>query len=882
MVAVNTQSGTLEEEAERFLENEAYHRVLGRMRAEGAALWTEDETTFTIGPASEGEAIISKNPDGTLGGNDRGLAVTMRAGKDNRSTFTFKKALKAMQGRATTNLYEHWRSYHGGYEGDTKKSEQRLIALGISIAAELCHGRMINPDAVGYARLREFIGPARMNEATRIFGVHATVADLNLIQQHRATVEEALSLSPNGLIYWRRTRSQDLYPTPMPETGRELTAEAKATLERQWHHPGTNRNTEEAWRALGRVSTAALKLRPPVYPGLQTLLKAVMDSGTPATYTATLNALRLRKPHTGPKAQIWSQYLKESQRRHKAGGRAGTQKELTAQLEQLVDRDRWDTERSEEEEKFLDALEAGSAWPEAARQLSKQAAPAKAKRAKVTPDSDSRERITVMENAAQAADGEIGDRVLELAAETAPTVSGGRSHASLRVPREREPRLTITRSAGGHLQLTGNGYRTDNILLPAISNGGEGHLLSTRGLAEDLAKKAILRTLEEFVDRLPEGLNPSRGSVNRFHRVLRERRPEYAHAHSDERLSKELAQAVARLTEPGMTKVLDETGTEPTAGAYNTIVNWLPFIGSLRTGNPGALTWAIKRPSKTTATSRHPGQLISDVRAQLEAAGMRSSCWHRFTTSSPETVTALAKLEPAEVAAVLNATRGRKLELTAEMVRAGGYIAERAATSHTGRITPPETLERAVALALTAMNTGNDGRRSVQQYSPEVTDYLPTLNGPLNATTWNGLVKEQEAWHRQQRTQRRRQQRLEELEAMDGEYVSWKSAIDQAQIDEYTFVALTDALTLHTEGDTMDHCVGSYWRSCSQGEVRIFRAQSAGQNVGTVELRNSHGAWVPGQARGYQNAGIPDSLQEAAGRLSELYQRKEMAATART
>ena len=58
---------------------------------------------------------------------------------------------------------------------------------------------------------------------------------------------------------------------------------------------------------------------------------------------------------------------------------------------------------------------------------------------------------------------------------------------------------------------------------------------------------------------------------------------------------------------------------------------------------------------------------------------------------------------------------------------------------------------------------------------------------------------------------------------MNGECVSWKSAVDSARIGAYTFTAITGALTLYHQGEQMDHCLPAYWRLCQDGYSRIPR-----------------------------------------------------------
>lgn len=94
--------------------------------------------------------------------------------------------------------------------------------------------------------------------------------------------------------------------------------------------------------------------------------------------------------------------------------------------------------------------------------------------------------------------------------------------------------------------------------------------------------------------------------------------------------------------------------------------------------------------------------------------------------------------------------------------------------------------------------------------------------------------------------------------------------IDSHQHRGVTITALTTASQLEAEGDTMQHCVGTYADAVHMGVSRIYHLEGHGHKS-TLELRHSFEQWRISQHQGVRNKLTSEEHQRAGRALLRAY-----------
>lgn len=150
-------------------------------------------------------------------------------------------------------------------------------------------------------------------------------------------------------------------------------------------------------------------------------------------------------------------------------------------------------------------------------------------------------------------------------------------------------------------------------------------------------------------------------------------------------------------------------------------------------------------------------------------------------------------------------------------------------------------------------------RQLLQEEYPAIHDWL-TFRGffegfPQANSTWGSLMRRQETW-------------LRNGGWNSGELpdVSWACPIEGGVIDGCEYRPLLSTSDLQREGEEMQHCVASRWKSCSEGRLLIFSVKSS-QGRSTVQLSYVNGKWVISEHRGVLNGTYPDNHNQIAGHI---------------
>ena len=152
-------------------------------------------------------------------------------------------------------------------------------------------------------------------------------------------------------------------------------------------------------------------------------------------------------------------------------------------------------------------------------------------------------------------------------------------------------------------------------------------------------------------------------------------------------------------------------------------------------------------------------------------------------------------------------------------------------------------------------------------------------------TTWNGLVKGSERWHRDENLRAIAEAEQRTAEADAKAQTPWQSAIETHQADGWHAHALLTAVDLSRETAVLKHCVGRgyYANQCRAGRSRIFRIEPDGidpddvssqrQCATTLELGKDNAGWFIRQHQGYLNRKVTPLEATRANELLAVWNR---------
>ena len=149
-----------------------------------------------------------------------------------------------------------------------------------------------------------------------------------------------------------------------------------------------------------------------------------------------------------------------------------------------------------------------------------------------------------------------------------------------------------------------------------------------------------------------------------------------------------------------------------------------------------------------------------------------------------------------------------------------------------------------------------------------------TNDEPWPNASWQHLRNRADRWHREnfQRDQELSKDRTQQLANQN-----WDSALDTVDIEHFTFVPITDALTLVQLGDQMRNCLSSFTTRCMNNQTRVFRVDQHGQPIGAVSIAQIEGRWLSDQAEGNNRNPLPQRISKLHKDLTERYNQAETA-----
>ena len=179
----------------------------------------------------------------------------------------------------------------------------------------------------------------------------------------------------------------------------------------------------------------------------------------------------------------------------------------------------------------------------------------------------------------------------------------------------------------------------------------------------------------------------------------------------------------------------------------------------------------------------------------------------------------------------------------------------------------------------------DEWRSQVMDDTQSIIDYALNLarqGRRIESTTFNGLKKRSELWHREIATAPLHHQWSNILAYQDNTIRTWNSLLGPTQQGSLTITPLTDEHQLYQESLAMSHCVISYGPQCADGESRIFSVSDGDRKLATAQIRLENQTWIPTQIRGPHNHPVTEQVTQAVDNLALAYTEEHHRAPAGT
>jgi hypothetical protein len=162
-------------------------------------------------------------------------------------------------------------------------------------------------------------------------------------------------------------------------------------------------------------------------------------------------------------------------------------------------------------------------------------------------------------------------------------------------------------------------------------------------------------------------------------------------------------------------------------------------------------------------------------------------------------------------------------------------------------------------------NALRDGVPNVDRRIRDLHDFFVRGRAKLNPEwTFRAALAAAERWHAELAAKADHEQFLQQHGFRFDQERDYSPLPSQAEVDGFTFIALTSGLTLFIEGRAMRHCVASYVREVMLGGTRIYSVKKGEDRVATLELRPLGERFIQGQLKGPCNSHPNKPIREAA------------------
>ena len=355
--------------------------------------------------------------------------------------------------------------------------------------------------------------------------------------------------------------------------------------------------------------------------------------------------------------------------------------------------------------------------------------------------------------------------------------------------------------------------------------------------------------------------------------------------YDDEAMSRQMTDALISLMDPF---VLSETimrhGTQANIWHYNQAVMRREFTSKLSGSNNAIDVWMQHdhRVMRSIEDFNHVGELVSAVRERMSALGFNMRMWKALNRLPMPEVNKVLMIESDSPTLTLVA-----LEVSAQTERApDSKVLSTALRSRNWRKPCGSNHVTAIRLLLKASSELSKAdpsadHKPVADQLYDVCDYVNGLdreNMKLRSTTWSGLVKKSDRWHRENFLRQYSYMFDDVLAAYQGHYRRWHSLVGRYTYEErnITLSAIDSDLGLFHETADMRHCVVGYGDQCERGSTRIFQIHKDEKHIGTAEIVLDEKTWKVGQVRGELNRPLGADVALATKKLVGAYQRRWM------
>lgn len=150
-----------------------------------------------------------------------------------------------------------------------------------------------------------------------------------------------------------------------------------------------------------------------------------------------------------------------------------------------------------------------------------------------------------------------------------------------------------------------------------------------------------------------------------------------------------------------------------------------------------------------------------------------------------------------------------------------------------------------------------------------IKDFLH-YNPVVGATTFAGLLRLAEVWHREEAVRReeeyeRRRRELANLPPPHNGPFNFKGVKDEYVVGTTRFELVQDSDAIYKEGSEMHHCVGGYNQRCGDHKYIVFRV--FGEERATLGCSMEDGVLQFNQLYGYCNEYVSEAMHNAARTL---------------
>ena len=754
-----------------------------------------------------------------------------------------------------------------------KSVEKAIAKAAMGIRSTVGLGYLQHPARLGYGVLHDFLGKDRVSRALRIAGAHATLHQFNTIAHNLQAFEEAHRLNPNATVLFFQ-----LYPYRINDVS-ELFPQQIINWAKTYYQRNANPNPDspdDSWPTFCNLNHRAINSHPSRKAEIYArIAKLTQQAGVYPSHTAVSSLLKLGNILNIPDPLLIA-FITESDARTR--DRKKTQAQLARQMENTIEFLTHDYDRTFKN--TIRALPDNTPWDAIMETLPAQIrdTPPPAKKARKHTDRPNRPitRKTTTTTLVRTIVNGPAMSQLKVLLEEPLTLRSDASAVTLTPKDSQDPVFRATRLQNKTIHIDAPSYWHTGLDLPNPElMGTPDPSWTTRGAAMETATRIAYKYMTENWATLSPEPNLPTPTQNRVASAV-----EHLVSSTDHHLSLQLADALRSLIDPTAMEETRKFTSHVTLHNYNITAAIGHQMDHLMTSNPGALQWALHHVAIHDALN-HPGQVITAAKETLVEAGLHPRNWKFAATLDGPVMRELCLNTESEhqAALLLNAMAQTRSVPTPNVLAYAQDKIPRLLTD----VDPGLRRDNSLSMITLMFKENHDNPdptsdNRLTNQAIQVMDYVRNLNAeqqPVRATTWKGLMRASDKWHKTLRHRHITERWINLLEQQHNHYQAWDSALKTTQVEDYTAVPLNTEHQLYQDSLAMHHCVIGYGPNCAQGDSRIFSLLKDSKPAATTEIQFMEGAWQPVQTRGYYNAQVSPDLLTAAERVADAYNKAQ-------